>query len=213
MDGLIFEVCIENGTRIDELVEKKAARVELCDNLAAGGTTVSYGVAENVTGRCRAAGIRVMSMIRPRGGGFVYDENETAVMLRDIEVMRSLGADGVVFGCLTPDGGLDRALASRLVKAAAGLEITFHMAFDQIGESEQIPALAWLAEQGVKRVLTHGSADGSTPAAENLPRLRRYVEAAAGGIIILPGGGVTKDNAAGLCAALGLKEAHGTRIL
>jgi copper homeostasis protein len=210
---MIFEVCIENGTRIDELVEKKAVRVELCDNLAAGGTTVSYGVAENVIRRCRAAGIRVMSMIRPRGGGFVYDENETAVMLRDIEVMRGLGADGVVFGCLTPDSGLDRALTARLVKAAAGMDITFHMAFDQMRENEQIPALAWLTERGVKRILSHGSADGSTPIAENLPRLHRYVKAAAGGIIILPGGGLDINNAPELCAALGLKEAHGTRIL
>ncbi|MDR2143668.1 MAG: copper homeostasis protein CutC [Treponema sp.] len=228
---------MENGRRIDELVGKKADRIELCDNLAVGGTTVSYGVAENVIRRCHAAvspippavapnlpepapglPVRVMAMIRPRGGDFVYSPDEKAMMLRDIGVLRDLGTDGVVFGCLGPDGGLDKKTAAELIARAAGLDITFHMAFDHINPDEQLDALNWLSCNGVTRILTHGSADPKTSILDNRQRLLQYVEAAASlpenrRIIILPGGGVTKDNVREVCAVLGVNEAHGTRLL
>jgi copper homeostasis protein len=231
-DGLTLEVCIENGNRIDELIEKKADRVELCDNLAVGGTTVSYGVAENVIGRCHAKAasavpippaeiprrIRVMGMIRPRGGDFVYSPDETSMMLRDIGVLRDLGIDGVVFGCLSRDGGLDRKTAAELIAQAVGLDITFHMAFDHIRADEQLDALHWLSRNGVSRILTHGSSDPKTSIFDNKQRLLQYIEAAASlpqnsRIIILPGGGITKDNVREICAVLGVNEAHGTQIL
>jgi copper homeostasis protein len=237
-DGLTLEVCVENGSRIDELIGKKADRIELCDNLAVGGTTVSYGVAENVIGRCHTDAapilpdaapilpdavrvpprIRVMSMIRPRGGDFVYSPGERSMMLRDIGVLRDLGTDGVVFGCLTPDGGLDRKTTAELIAEAAGLDITFHMAFDHINQDEQLDALHWLSHNGVSRILTHGSSDPETSIFDNKQRLLQYIEAAASlpqnsRIIILPGGGVTKDNVREICAVLGVNEAHGTRIL
>jgi copper homeostasis protein len=210
---IIREVCIENGSRINELAAKKAERVELCDNLAVGGTTVSYGVAENVIARCRAAGIRVMSMIRPRGGSFVYDDDETAMMVKDIEMLRHAGTDGVVFGCLKPGGGLDGETTAKLARAAAGLDISFHMAFDAIPADEQFAAIDRLAALGVGRILTRGSPLPSSPVTENLGRLKRYVETAAGRLVILPGGGIDKDNLEGICAALGVNEAHGTRIV
>jgi copper homeostasis protein len=210
---IIREVCIENGSRINELAAKKAERVELCDNLAVGGTTVSYGVAENVIARCRAAGIRVMSMIRPRGGSFVYDSDETAMMLKDIEMLRRAGTDGVVFGCLKPGGGLDAETTAKLARAAAGLDISFHMAFDAIPADEQFAAIDRLASLGIGRILTRGSSRPSSPVTENLDRLKRYIEAAAGRLIILPGGGIDKDNLESICAALGVNEAHGTRIV
>lgn len=239
-DEVTLEVCVENGSRIDELIGKKADRIELCDNLAVGGTTVSYGVAENVIRRCHAAAapvspatpaaqvssggvevphrIRVMSMIRPRGGNFVYSSDEKSMMLRDIGVLRDLGTDGVVFGCLGSEGGLDKKTTAELIAQAAGLDITFHMAFDLVRADEQLDALNWLSCNGVTRILTHGSADPKTSIFDNRQRLLQYVEAAAAlpenrRITILPGGGVTKENVREVCAVLGVKEAHGTRIL
>ena len=213
IDKIILEVCIENGSRIDELIAKKADRVELNDNMAVGGTTVSYGVAEDAIQRCHAGGIKVMSMIRPRGGNFVYNEEELSIMLKDIEILHKLETDGVVFGCLTPSGSLDREKMLVLIQAAAArkLEIVFHMAFDHINYDEQLESLLWLADKGVSRILTHGSANQSDPIQNNYKRLKEYVS--AGGIEILPGGGVTKDNYLEVCTALNIQQAHGSKIL
>jgi copper homeostasis protein len=218
IDGITLEVCIENCTRLDELALKKADRVELCDNLAAGGTTVSYGVAENAIQRCHANGIKVAGMIRPRGGDFVYDENELKIMLKDIETLGSLGTDGIVFGCLTPSGNLDRKKTLSLIRAAkaicfgvSNLDIVFHMAFDHIKEEEQLESLRWLADNGVSRILTHGSAKAETAIEDNCERLKEYIT--AGGIEILPGGGITGKNFRKICAELGVKQVHGTRLL
>ena len=217
-DGITLEVCIENGSRVDELIAKGADRVELNDNLPASGTTVSYGVAENVIRRCHAGGIKVISMIRPRGGDFVYTEDETAIMLRDIEIQQTLGTDGVVFGCLTGSGSLDKEKNLCLIRAAfqqktpeKTMEVVFHMAFDHINPNEQLDSLRWLADNGVTRILTHGSADQSIPIQRNYKRLHEYIT--VGGIEILPGGGITKDNFREICAELGVTQAHGTRIM
>ena len=221
-DGITLEVCIENGTRIEELAAKGADRVELNDNMAVGGTTVSYGVAEDAIRRCHAAGIKVMSMIRPRGGNFVYNETEFAVMTRDIEMLSGLGTDGYVFGCLTESGSLDREkiiwLASVAVSSGGSdVELVFHMSFDHINPSEQIESLRWLADSGITRILTHGSPDQGTPIQNNYRRLREYIAAAnspgESAIEILVGGGVTKDNYREICAELQLTQAHGTKIL
>ena len=213
IDKIILEVRIENGSRIDELIAKKADRVELNDNMAVGGTTVSYGVAENAIQRFHAGEIRVMSMIRPRGGNFVYNDDEISIMLKDIEILHKLETDGVVFGCLTPSGSLDREKMHVLIQAATArkLEIVFHMAFDHINYDEQLESLHWLANKGVTRILTHGSANQSDPIQNNYKRLKEYVS--AGRIEILPGGGVTKDNYREVCTALNIQQAHGSKIL
>lgn len=209
---MILEVCIENGTRIDELIGKKAQRIELCDNLAVGGTTVSYGVAKNVIERCHVNGIKVMSMIRPRGGDFVYDDNEISSMLYDIKILKELGTDGVVFGCLNNDNTLDEKNNIKLIEASKGLDITFHMAFDNIKEEDKLKSIDWLYSHGIKRILTHGNST-SNNIIENLNTLQKYINYSNGRVIILPGGGVNKDNYKKIAAALNVNEVHGTKIL
>ena len=212
-NGITLEVCIENASRLEELAEKGADRVELNDNMAESGTTVSYGVAEYAIKRCHTSGIKVVSMIRPRGGNFVYSDYELSIMLKDIEVLHSLGTDGIVFGCLTSTGSLDREKTFRLIRSGKerNIDIVFHMAFDHINYDEQLENLRWLADNGVTRILTHGSADQSIPIQNNYKRLKEYI--ALEKIEILPGGGVTKDNFREICAELGVNQAHGTRIL
>ena len=212
-DGITLEVCIENGSRLEELAEKGADRVELNDNMAESGTTVSYGVAEYAIKRCHTSGIKVMSMIRPRGGNFVYSEDELSIMLKDTEVMHNLETDGIVFGCLTLSGSLDREKNLCLIRAGKKrkIDIVFHMAFDHINYDKQPESLCWLRDNGVTRILTHGSANQADPIQNNYKRLKEYI--AAGGIEILPGGGVTNANFREICTELGIKQAHGTRIL
>lgn len=210
---LVKEFCAENVERVPEAIAAGAGRIELCDNLAVGGTTPSHGVIRAAVELARPAGIPVMCMIRPRGGSFEYSGAEARIMVDDLRHAAELGVDGVVFGCLR-GGEVDRELTGRLAGLAkeAGLMVTFHMAFDEISVDAQPAALNLLAGLGVDRVLTHGGAAG-TPIAGNLERLRRLVDYAAGRLEILPGGGVTWENAEEVADAVGVREVHGTRIV
>ena len=216
---LTREFCAENMELVPAAVAAGAARVELCDNLSVGGTSPSYGVIRAAVAHARETGTDVMCMVRPRGGSFEHTPAEAQMMRDDLVMAKSLGVTGVVFGCLR-DGRLDKELTSELVRLAhedtpeapGRVAVTFHMAFDALAPEDQLPAIDWLAEQGVERILTHGGAAG-TPIAENLDRLRAYIERAAGRIIILPGGGITWENAGDVAAALGVSEVHGTKIV
>lgn len=210
---LVKEFCAENVERVPEAIAAGAGRIELCDNLAVGGTTPSHGVIRAAVELARPAGIPVMCMIRPRGESFEYSGAEVRIMVDDLRHAAELGVDGVVFGCLR-GGEVDRELTGRLAGLAkeAGLMVTFHMAFDEISADAQPAALNLLAGLGVDRVLTHGGAAG-TPIAGNLERLRRLVDYAAGRLEILPGGGVTWENAEEVADAVGVREVHGTRIV
>lgn len=216
---LTREFCAENMTLVPAAVAAGAVRVELCDNLAVGGTTPSYGVIRAAVAHARETGTKVMCMVRPRGGDFEYTAAEAAMMRDDLLMAKRLGVDGVVFGCLR-DGRLDRELTAELVRLAhepsaeapRGVAVTFHMAFDALSSADQLEAIDWLADQGVERILTHGGPAG-TPIADNLERLRACVERAAGRLTILPGGGITWENAEDVAAALGVSEVHGTKIV
>lgn len=216
---LVREFCAENMELVPAAVAAGAARVELCDNLAVGGTTPSYGVIRAAVAHARETGTDVMCMVRPRGGSFEYTPAEAQMMRDDLVMAKSLGVTGVVFGCLR-DGRLDKELTSELVRLAhedtpeapGRVAVTFHMAFDALAPEDQLPAIDWLADQGVERILTHGGAAG-TPIAGNLGRLRAYIERAAGRIVILPAGGITWENAEDVAAELGVSEVHGTKIV
>ena len=216
---LIKEFCAENMELVPAAVAAGAARVELCDNLAVGGTTPSYGVIRAAVAHARETGTDVMCMVRPRGGNFEHTPAEAAMMRDDLIMAKSLGVTGVVFGCLR-EGRLDTELTSELIRLAhedapeapGRVAVTFHMAFDALAPEDQLDAIDWLAGQGVERILTHGGAAG-TPIADNLDRLRTYVERAAGRIIILPGGGITWENAEEVAATPGVSEVHGTKIV
>ena len=98
--SLLREFCAENFTDVPAAIEAGADRIELCDNLAVGGTTPSAGVIGAATVYAHEHGARVMTMIRPRGGDFVYGPAELQMMQSDIETACRLGTDGIVFGCL-----------------------------------------------------------------------------------------------------------------
>lgn len=222
---MLFEFCAENLTDVAAALDAGAGRIELCDNLAVGGTTPSLGVIEQAVSVVRAyehAEVRVI--IRPRGGDFVYGEAEFKAMETDIRMAAANGVDGVVIGCLKArkSGGymLDKQGVARLIGVARSaaemrgreLGITFHMAFDAIEPADQHAALDDLIELGVDRVLTHG-APPTTPIEDGLERLRSYIAHVKGRLVVLPGGGITYDNAGSVAAALGVEELHGTRIV
>ncbi|MFP7170903.1 copper homeostasis protein CutC [Terribacillus sp. 7520-G] len=209
---MLKEVCVENFKNVPEVIAKGADRIELCDNLAAGGTTVSHGVANVTIMYCHGKNIKVMSMVRPRGGNFVFNKEEVDMMKQDLIHLKNLGTDGVVLGCLTDTGWIDEDAMLTLLDAAKGLEVTFHMAFDHISPESQLKAIDWLAGHGVHRILTHGG-PLDTKMEDNLVRLKEYIDYANDRIIILPGGGISSKNLPFIISALNCREVHGTRIV
>ena len=206
--GVKREFCAENFTEIPAAIAAGVDRIELCDNLAVGGTTPSYGVIEAVARAIGDRGIVNSVMIRPRGGDFVYDDDELAIMAADIPKAIEAGADSLVFGILTADGELDVAAMRRLIALAGNTPVVCHMAFDYT--RDPAATLEALVGLGVKLVLTHG-APGGEPI--NLERLAALVKQGEGRIDIMIGGGVNAGNYQEYAAATGAKYAHGTKII
>lgn len=206
------EVCLENYSSLPKAIAQGATRIELCDYLISGGTTVSKGVMHEAAAYCAEKMIPLMAMIRPRSGNFIYNDSELKIMGYDIIEARNLGLDGIVLGCLTDDHLIDEDAMEQLLEESYGLLITFHMAFDAIPVEKQFEAIDWLAEHGVQRILTHGG-DLSLPIEETLPHLKELVDYAKDRIIILPGGGITPENAPTIQRYLGVLELHGSKIV
>jgi copper homeostasis protein len=194
------EICVDSATGATAAQEGGADRVELCDNLFEGGTTPSAGCIK-VTRKLVNLGLQVM--IRPRGGDFHYTAVEAEVMREDIRMAKDFGADGVVFGCLTAEGDIDKGLTSGLIQLARPMNVTFHRAFDVCRDPRQ--ALEELVGLGVDRVLTSGQ---EATCLEGLELLTSLQKQAAGRIIIMPGGGITPRNVRKIVSACGVSEVH-----
>ena len=209
---MIYEFCAENVTNLGKAMQAGARRIELCDNLAVGGTTPSYGVIQAAVELAKTYNATIMTMIRPRGGDFVYNDLEMEIMLEDIQMARSAGTHGLVFGVLTTANKIDYPKMEKLLKASQGLEVVFHMAFDAIPREYQFSEMDWLMEHSVKRILTHGGL-AQEPIHEHFSSLYELINHAAGRIDILPGGGITVDNRDKIVAKLGVNQLHGTKIV
>jgi copper homeostasis protein len=153
------------------------------------------------------AKLPVFMMIRPRGGGFIYSDDEITAMTRDIVNAGGMGVAGIVTGALTPDARVDLERTRTLVSAAAGLPVTFHRAFDR---AQNLPdALEQLIEVGVGRVLTSG---GAATALEGAPVISALVAQARDRIAIIAGGGVRDHNVRELVARTGVREVHARQV-
>ena len=209
---MIYEFCAENVTLLEKAMQAGARRIELCDNLAVGGTTPSYGVTKAAVELAANYDTTIMTMIRPRGGGFVYNELEIAIMLEDIRLTAQAGSQGVVFGALTADKKLDKANLEKLIAASKGMEIVFHMAFDELSDEDQFEAIDWLSQAGVTRILTRAGVSGDS-LEKRFAHYHRILEHAKGKIEILPGGGIDLDNRQTFIDQLGVTQLHGTKVV
>ena len=209
---MIYEFCAENVTLLEKAMQAGARRIELCDNLAVGGTTPSYGVTKAAVELAANYDTTIMTMIRPRGGDFVYQDLEIAIMLEDIRLTAQAGSQGVVFGALTADKKLDEANLEKLIAASKGMEIVFHMAFDELSDEDQLEAIDWLSQAGVTRILTRAGVSGDS-LEKRFAHYHRILEHAAGKIEILPGGGIDLDNRQTFIDQLGVTQLHGTKVV
>ena len=197
---MVIEICVDSVAGAMAAQTGGANRVELCDNLLEGGTTPSAGCIKVARQNLR---IGLQIIIRPRGGDFLYSDQEFSVMREDVEIAKQLGADGVVLGLLTASGDVDKTRTEELVSLARPMNVTFHRAFDMCRDAES--ALEDLITLGIDRVLTSGQEASCVEGLELLSMLQKQ---AARRIVVMPGGGITARNVRRIVDATGVSEIH-----
>lgn len=196
-----IEICANSVESAVKAQQAGAYRVELCAGIPEGGTTPSFGEIRMARQLLNQTKLHVI--IRPRGGDFLYSPLEQEIMLHDIKVSRQLGADGVVFGCLTAEGNVDMPLMKKLMNAVGDMSVTFHRAFDMCRNPKE--ALENIIELGIDRILTSGQ---EATAEKGIPLLKELVAQADGRIIIMPGCGVNAGNIRKIAEETGASEFH-----
>ncbi|MBY0244220.1 MAG: copper homeostasis protein CutC [Sphingobacteriaceae bacterium] len=197
-----LEVCASSVASALEAQKGGAIRVELCDNLAEGGTTPSYA---QIALAKKLLTLKVYPIIRPRGGDFLYSDLEFELMKEDIKICKALNCDGVVIGILTADGEIDKKRCSELIELAKPMPTAFHRAFDMTPNLEK--SLETLIELGIERLLTSG---GKAKAIDGVENLAKLVKQAGDRIEIMPGAGVNANNIVELKEKTGAKNFHST---
>jgi copper homeostasis protein len=196
----IIEIATSDFLTTRSAVEGGADRIELCANLAEGGTTPSYGTII----KCREAfNVSLYPIIRPRGGDFLYSKDEFGIMANDIKFCKQLGCDGIVLGLLNIDGTIDMIRTADLIELAYPMGVTFHRAFDRC--RDPFAALEELIEIGCERVLTSGQQPAAIEGIELISELNRQADER---IIIMPGSGVRKENIKMLAEKTSCTEFH-----
>ena len=198
----IIEIATSDFATTKSAVDGGADRIELCANLAEGGTTPSLGTIK----KCREAfDVLLYPIIRPRGGDFLYSKDEFEIMMNDVKLCKQLGCDGIVIGLLNMDGTIDMVRTAQLVEAAYPLGVTFHRAFDRC--KDPFEALEQLIEIGCERILTSGQKPSVVDGVELIAELNKKADDI---IIIMPGSGVRKENIKMLDEKTDCTEFHAT---
>jgi copper homeostasis protein len=197
---VLVEVCVGSVADIERAVTAGADRIELCSALELGGLTPSLGLVET---SLAASPIPIVTMLRPRAGGFRYDGHEFAAMRRNAERFLELGASGIVFGVLDEHGQIDIPRCREVVSSIGAAQVVFHRAFDFV--RDQRSALDILIDLGITRVLTSG---GKPTAIEGAHEIRKLILHAAKRIEILPGGGINAENVVEIVRATGCNQVH-----
>lgn len=197
---MVTEVVVYNIESALNAQSGGADRVELCDNPGGGGTTPSSGAIAVVR---EVLDISLFVMIRPREGDFCYSDLEFEAMKHDIVQAKELGADGVVFGILSPDGTIDKQRNRELINLARPLKITAHRAFDMT--KNPLEALEDCIEVGFDRVLTSGQEEG---AQQGIDLISQLVQQAHERISIMAGCGVHEDTVEEIIKKTGVNEIH-----
>ena len=202
MEKILVEVCCGSADDVIEAYKAGADRVELNSNLFHGGLTPTVG---SLLVAKRETGMKIMTMVRPREGGFCYTDAEFAVALEDARQLLANGSDGLVFGFLNRDGTVDAERTAVLADIAlsAGKEAVFHRAIDVVPDWKE--ALDVLIELHITRVLTSGQEPDVFYGTETIREMIAY---AAGRIEILPGAGITRKNVRRIIEETGTNQIH-----
>ena len=201
MKNITVEICCGSAEDAIAAYAGGAGRVELNSDMFHGGLTPTLGALRTVKKHC--PDLPVMCMVRPREGGFCYTDTEYEVMLEDARMFLDHGADGIVFGFLNEDGTVNTDRCAEMLRVIGTAQSVFHRAIDVVPDVYQ--ALDQLMDLGVTRVLSSGQ---KPTVPEGIPTLQKMMAHAAGRIQILPGAGITPENAEWVWDQLGTEMVH-----
>lgn len=181
-----IEVCANGLSSVLNAQSGGADCAELCDALEVGGLTPSYGTLKSVSEQ-KTVPIRVL--IRPRPGNYTYSNLETAIMIRDIQLCKELGFEGVVLGALTEKETLDFAVLEKLIGSASNMQLTFHRAIDAC--RNPLDAIPELITMGFDKILTSGGKPTAEMGVEQITQMNQQF---GNRIHIMAGGGINSQN-------------------
>ncbi|MBS1975319.1 MAG: copper homeostasis protein CutC, partial [Bacteroidetes bacterium] len=195
-----LEICSFNLQSALIAQQAGAQRVELCADPEGGGTTPSLGVIKMARAKLQ---VQLYPIIRPRGGDFLFNDEEFDIMMNDVALCKQYGCDGAVIGMLNADGAIDKKRCAKLVELAYPLGITFHRAFDWC--ANPFEAMEDIIGIGCERILTSGQ---KPTALEGAALINELVRQADNRIVIMPGSGVRANNIVELKEKTGAEEFH-----
>lgn len=206
MSKILLEACVETKSEAIQAEKKGAHRIELCSHLELDGLTPSYKLTQDIL---NTLSIPVKVMIRPRGGDFVYNEQEFEKMKEEIKFFKTLNIQGVVFGILDEKNHLNLKQIQRLADLAFPLEVTIHKAIDETPDILQSVS-ELLSIDNITNILTSG---GVPTAMEGKETLQKMIDIAGNDLTIIPAGRITNENLIEIHEMISAKEYHGRKIV
>ena len=206
----IIEVCCDSYASVVNAIKGGAKRIELCSALDVDGLTPNYGLLARACHIAAIHGVPINVLIRTRSGDFTYTNEEIDMMLDDVRIAKRCGASGIVFGALTSDFKIDLKTTSEFVTLAHSLNMsfTFHRAFDLCVDI--MTSLQRLTQLKVDRLLTSGAASTAQGGTSAICRCVKKVREEQSNLIVMAGGGITKDNILMIIRSTGVEEVHGS---
>ena len=175
-------VCCVDSVESAIAAEKGGAtRLELCSNLIIGGTSPSISLFKQIK---KYVHLPVRVLLRPRFGDFCYTRYELDILNDEIKTFKNLGADGIVIGCLNPDGELNIKAMQKFIYLADKLPVTLHRVFDVC--ANPMDTLEICKQLGISTILTSGAKNCALDGKELIKQLCDYAE----NIEILAGAGI-----------------------